>query len=155
MIFVLVGDPSAVCIRVRMTDPGGRYFSMAPVTQEGTSASTLSGQFAFYQNDVYTSDPSDVDSLFTFTFTPNFITPASSVISAFTRMEIAPIDDDLCPTARDACIPQQGTAVTLEGLTGRIMNKINFRKFPAYESMVLCMTVDADGAGKAGIWTSP
>ena len=148
---MLVGDPSAVCIRVRMTDPGGRYFSMAPVTQEGTSASTLSGQFAFYQNDVYTSDPSDVDSLFTFTFTPNFITPASSVISAFTRMEIAPIDDDLCPTARDACIPQQGTAVTLEGLTGRIMNKINFRKFPAYESMVLCMTVDADGAGKAGI----
>ncbi|MBK9939304.1 MAG: hypothetical protein IPP02_13165 [Chitinophagaceae bacterium] len=79
---MLVGDPSAVCIRVRMTDPGGRYFSMAPVTQEGTSASTLSGQFAFYQNDVYTSDPSDVDSLFTFTFTPNFITPASSVISA-------------------------------------------------------------------------
>ncbi|MBL0069376.1 MAG: hypothetical protein IPP39_13075 [Chitinophagaceae bacterium] len=44
---MLVGDPSAVCIRVRMTDPGGRYFSMAPVTQEGTSASTLSGQFAF------------------------------------------------------------------------------------------------------------
>ncbi|MBK9939303.1 MAG: hypothetical protein IPP02_13160 [Chitinophagaceae bacterium] len=52
----------------------------------------------------------------------------------------------------EGCLyPQQGTAVTLEGLTGRIMNKINFRKFPAYESMVLCMTVDADGAGKAGI----
>lgn len=148
---MLNGDPTAVAIRSRLTHSTGRYFSMAPVTQEGPLPSSLSGQFAFYQNDTWTVDPADVDSLYTFEFAPNFTTPASSVISTPTQMAIAAFDDDLCAATRERCIPQQGSAIQLEALTGRIMNKVNFRKFPSYESMVLSATVDANGSGLAGI----
>lgn len=148
---MLNGDPTAIAIRARLTHPTNRYFSMAPATQEGPLSSSLSGQFVFYQNDTWTADPTDVDSLYTFEFTPNFTTPASSVISAPTQTAIAALDDDLCAASRERCIPQQGSGTNLEALTGRIMNKVNFRKFPSYESMVLCATVDASGSGLAGI----
>ncbi|MBK7678341.1 MAG: hypothetical protein IPJ29_02840 [Chitinophagaceae bacterium] len=147
---MLAGDPTATGIRSRQTHPTNRYFSMAPVTQEGTSSSSLSGQFCFYQNDAWTADALDVDSIYTFGFTPDFVTPANSVITAPTQMATAALDDDLCAAAREACINQQG-GVSVEALTGRLMNKIIYRKFPGYESIVVNATVDANGAGRAGI----
>lgn len=148
---MLNGDPTAIAIRSRQTHPTGRYFTMAPVTQEGISSSALSGLFTFYQNDAWTTDPTDADSLYTFEFTPNFSSPASSVISTPNKMLIAALDDDLCAATRERCIPQQGSGIALEALSNRIMNKVNFRKFPSYESIVLCATVDANGAGLGGI----
>jgi len=123
---------------------------MAPITQEGPSSSSLSGLFAFYQNDAWTADPGDVDSIYTFEFTPDFAIPANSVITTPTRMATAALDDDLCATAREACINQMGGS-SVEALTGRLMNKVIFRKFSTYESIVVNATVDASGTGRAGI----
>lgn len=148
---MLTGDPTATAIRTRFTDVGGRYFSMAPVCLEGTTPSSQSGLFTFYQDDQFTSNPSDVDSLFIFEFTPNFTTPASSVVSAFTKMVATPFDSQVCTATRGQCISQQGSAVAVEDLTGRLMHKIIYRNFGSYEAIVTNITVDASGAGKAGI----
>ena len=148
---MLSGDPTATGIRSRQTHPTNRYFSMAPVTQEGTLSSSLSGQFCFYQNDVFTADPLDVDSIYAFEFSPDFVTPANSTIAAPIQMATAALDDDLCIATRERCITQQASGIALEALTGRLMNKINYRKFPTYESILVNATVDADGAGRAGI----
>ncbi len=147
---MLAGDPTATGIRSRQTHATGRYFSMAPVTQEGISSSSMSGQFCFYQNDSWTGSPLDVDSIYTFEFTPDFVIPANSVIAIPTQMATAALDDDLCGAPREVCINQQGGS-SVEALTGRLMNKIIFRKFPGYESIVVNATVDASGTGRAGI----
>lgn len=148
---MLLGNPSVTALRARLTDPGGRYFSMAPVCLEGTSTSSQSGLFGFFQDDQFTSDPLDVDSLFIFEFTPDFVVPASSVIGPLTKMVTTPFDSEVCTATRGRCISQQGSATALEDLTGRLMHKIIYRKFGSYEAIVTNTTVDASGTGKAGI----
>lgn len=148
---MLTGDPTAVGIRTRLTDPSGRYFSMAPVCLEGTATSSQSGLFAFFQDDQFTASGTDVDSLFIFEFTPNFAVPASSVIGAFTKMVAAPFDSDICAVTRDQCVNQQGSAVALESLAGRLTHKVIYRNFGTHESIVANTSVDVSGAGLTGI----
>jgi hypothetical protein len=150
-IKMLAGNVTATAIRTRLTDVGNRYFSMAPVCLEGTTPSTQSGLFAFFQDNQFTASPTDVDSIFIFEFTPDFITPASSTISAFTKLVPTDFDSQVCGATRGQCISQQGSAVAVEDLTGRIMHKIIYRNYGSYEAMVANITVDASGASKAGI----
>ncbi|HMK05667.1 MAG TPA: T9SS type A sorting domain-containing protein, partial [Ferruginibacter sp.] len=150
---MLNGDPTATAIRTRLTDPGGRYFSMAPVCVEGTTLSSQSGLFSFFQDDQFTASGTDVDSLFIFEFTPNFAVPASSVIGPFTKMVTVPFDSEVCTATRGQCIVQQGpqpSTLEVEDLTGRLMHKVIYRKFGTHESIVANTTVDA-GVNKAGI----
>jgi hypothetical protein len=151
---MLNGDPTATAIRARLTNADGRYFSMAPVSIEGPTAppAGTKGTFMFYTDDAFTSDPADVDSLHMFTMTPDFVTPANTVISTPVRFATAAFDEQLCTATRGRCIDQQtNTTLDLEDLTGRITNKIVYRNFGTHQGIVLNFTVDADGAGKGGI----
>ncbi len=151
---MLNGDPTATAIRTRLTNADGRYFSMAPVSPEGPTAppAGMKGTFMFYTDDAFTTDPVDVDSVYMFTMTPDFVTPANTVISTPTRFATAAFDEQLCLVTRGRCIDQQtNTTVDLEDLTGRITNKIVYRNFGTHQGIVLNFTVDADGAGKGGI----
>ena len=148
---MLAGNATATAIRSRLVDAGGRYFSMGPVCLEGTTPSTQSGLFAFFQDNQFTSDPLDVDSIFMFEFTPDFVTPGSSVISAFTKLVPTNFDSEVCTATRGQCVSQQGSAVAVEDLAGRIMHKLIYRNFGTYEAIVCNTTVDASGAGRAGI----
>lgn len=151
---MLNGDPTATAIRIRLTNADGRYFSMAPITHEGPTAppAGTKGSFLYYTDDAFTSDPADVDSLYMITMTPDFATPANTVISTPTRFATAAFDEQLCTATRGRCIDQQtSTAIDLEDLAGRITNKIVYRNFGTHQGIVLNFTVDADGAGKGGI----
>ena len=147
---MLVGDVTATAIRSRLVNSDGRYFSMGPVCLEGTTPSTQSGLFSYFSDDQFTA-AADVDSIYIFEFTPNFVTPASSVIGAVTKMIATPFDSQVCTATRGQCVSQQGSAVAVEDLAGRIMHKLIYRNFGTNESIVSNMTVDATGAGRAGI----
>lgn len=151
---MLNGDPTASAIRIRFTNADGRYFSMAPVSLEGVTAppAGTKGSFLYYTNEVFTSDPADVDSIYMFNMTPDFVIPANTVLSTPLRFTPAAFDDDLCAATRGRCIDQQtNTTVDLEDLAGRITNKIIYRNFGTHQGIVLNFTVDADGAGKGGV----
>ncbi|CAN5266700.1 hypothetical protein BH09BAC2_BH09BAC2_01320 [soil metagenome] len=152
---MLSGDPSASGIRFILTDPGdsrNRYYGMAPVCQEGKGASSQHGLFALYQNDSWSSDPLDKDSLVTFELTPDFTTPANSTFSFLTNLELSPLDEFFASGGN--AITQQGSATKLATLAYRLMNRVVYRKFSTYESILLSFTVNADGLGMAGIrWT--
>jgi Secretion system C-terminal sorting domain len=154
---MLAGNPTATAIRTRLTSADNRYFSMAPVSLEGPAVPPVNrrSMFLYYTNDEFTSDPADVDSIYMITMTPDFVTPANTVISAPTRFVPAAFDDELCTATRGRCIDQQtNTTTDLEDLTGRFSNKIVYRNFGTHEGIVCNFTVDADGAGKGGIrWT--
>jgi hypothetical protein len=52
---------------------------------------------------------------------------------------------------REQCISQPGTPTQLEALSGRVMFRLPYRNFGTHETLVTNLTVDADGAGRAGI----
>lgn len=151
---MLAGDPTVTAIRTRLNNADGRYFSMAPVTIEGTTAppAGMKGSFLYYTDNAFTSDPADVDSIYMITMTPDFVTPANTVISTPVRFATAAFDEQLCTATRGRCIDQQtNTTTDLEDLAGRITNKIVYRNFGTHQGIVCNFTVDADGAGKGGI----
>jgi hypothetical protein len=48
-------------------------------------------------------------------------------------------------------IPQLGSSQKLDAIADRLMHRVQYRYFGAYESLVTCHTVDADGADHAGV----
>ena len=151
---MLNGDLTATAIRQRFNSADGRFFSMAPISLEGSAAppAGVPGGFLYYSANEYTSDPADADSLYFMSMTPNFTTPAATVIGSPQRMLLSALDDELCTATRGRCIDQQtNTATDLEDLAGRITNKIVYRNFGTYQGIVLNFTVDANGSGLGGI----
>ncbi len=111
---MIAGAATATVVSFRFDNSVGpnvanRAFTMLPVHQEGPAVSNQSGLFTFFQDDSDTPDPLDVDSVFTFTYTPNFTTPALSVISPMNSIVSAPFTSTLCGT--NACITQTGGGV--------------------------------------------
>ena len=130
---MVAGNATATMIRTRLSGSGDRYYSMAPVCLEGTTTSNQSGLFAFLQDNAWTGAPAD--SLFVFEFTPNFASPASSVVGPFRAMVTQPYNTNT------GNLSQQGTTGTIQSLSERLMNKVIYRNFGSSESLV-CNTTD-------------
>ncbi len=60
-------------------------------------------------------------------------------------LTVAPYNE-LCPTTRN-CIPQPGTSVGLDGLGDRLMQRLEYRNFGAYEALVVNHSVNAASSG--------
>lgn len=65
-------------------------------------------------------------------------------------LAVAPFDTNMCDYSR-TCIPQRGTAATVDAMADRLMYRLQYRNFGTHESLVVNHTVDADGADHAGI----
>src|SRR5262245_9257114 len=78
-------------------------------------------------------------------FHVDFAIPANSTFTALPNLPTAAFDSAL------ANIPQPGTAVTLETLTGWPMARLQYRNFGSHETLVFNHQVDADGADHAGV----
>ena len=75
----------------------------------------------------------------------DFAVPGNSMLTALPDLPTAAFDSAL------ANIPQPGTGMTLETLTGWPMARLQYRNFGAYETLVFNHQVDADGADHAGV----
>jgi hypothetical protein len=140
---MIAGAPTATMIRTRLTGSGDRYYSMAPVCMEGTTNSNQSGLFSFLQDNTWVGAPAD--SLFIFEFTPNFASPASSVIGPTRAMVTQPYNTNT------GNLNQQGTTQTIQSLSERLMNKIIYRNFGSSESIV-CNTTDLQNSRTGVHW---
>ena len=163
---MLAGAATATVVSFRFDQTPeirNRIFTNLPVHQEGPATSNQSGLFSFFEDDSDTGDPLDVDSIFTFTYTPNFTTPANSVIGPMESIVSAPFNSTLCGVA--ACITQPAGGPAIRGIEGQLMHKVSYRNFGAYESMVANFTTNAGSAiggvrwwelrrtGGAGLWS--
>ncbi len=150
---MIAGAATATMVRFQFNNSLGsnvanRAFTMLPVHQEGPAVSNQSGLFTFFQDDSETPDPLDKDSVFTFTYTPDFITPANSVIGPLISVLATPFNSTLCGVA--ACVTQPSGGPAIRGIEGQIMHKVGYRNFGAYESMVANFTTN-NGAGIGAI----
>jgi hypothetical protein len=78
-------------------------------------------------------------------FHVDFANPMSSTFTALPDLPTAPFDGTL------AGIPQPGTSLTLETLTGWPMARLQYRNFGTHETLVFNHQVDADGMDHAGV----
>ncbi|GAB3061284.1 hypothetical protein GCM10027053_24450 [Intrasporangium mesophilum] len=85
-------------------------------------------------------------------FHVDWATPANTTFTLTDTLDTAAFDTDLScsPTFRD-CIPQRGTTQKVDGITNRLMARLQYRNFADHQSMVINQTVDADGNNRAGV----
>ncbi len=76
-------------------------------------------------------------------FHVDWVTPANSTFTGPTFIT-TPAFSEADPS------PQLGTTQTLDNLSDRPMNRLQYRNFGSYETMVVCQTVNA-GSGRAGM----
>lgn len=87
------------------------------------------------------------DRIHFFKFHVDWATPANSTFTGPVDVETAPWTS-LCDQTR-ACVPQNGTAVTVDAIADRFMYRLAYRNFGDYQSLVTNHTVEA--GGKAGV----
>jgi HYR domain len=140
---MLAAAPTATMVRVRLNlSAATTTWGICAVSMEGTTPSNQSGFFA-YNRDNNLAPATPADSVGLIQFTPNFTTPASSVVSPSEKFASLPFDlgNGSAPT------PGGGSIGTLAGKT---MFKPTYRNFGTHESIVMCVTANA-GGGRAGI----
>jgi subtilisin-like proprotein convertase family protein len=150
---MIAGAATAAVVRFRFDNSVGpnvanRSFTTLPVHQEGPAVSNQSGLFSFFQDDSDTPDPLDVDSIFTFTYTPDFANPANSVIGPMQSLKATPFNSTVCGAL--ACTSQPPGGQAIRGIEGQLMHKVSYRNFGTHESMLANFTTNA-GGGIEGI----
>jgi uncharacterized repeat protein (TIGR01451 family) len=145
-------------------DPTMVYFDVGAVTLDfgGMLPSDLDGvappagtpnYFVEWDDSGWLGDPDDT--LRVWEFNVDFVIPANSTFGANpsydpnTTIATLDVDPDLC--GFDLCIPQPGTAQLLDPISDRLMFRLQYRDFGAYQVLLSNHTVDADGADLAGI----
>lgn len=139
---MLAASPTAAMVRVRLNlSNSTTTWGICAVSLEGTSPSNQSGLFA-YTRDNGAAPAVPTDSVGIIQFTPNFVTPGSSVVSPANNLASLPFNwgNGSAPT------PGGGTIGTLAGKT---MFKPTYRNFGTHESIV--MNVTANDGGRAAV----
>jgi PKD repeat protein len=143
---MLAGDPSASMIYFDL-GTGGDPMGMIPADWDGVAAPLADEPNYFtYYND-WSSGTEDY--LKIWQFHSDWATPANSTFTEAFSLVTAPFNSTLCTSGN--CVPQPGTAVTLEALTDRLMYRLQYRNFGDHRAMVTNHTVNADGSGRAGV----
>ena len=147
---MIAGDPSASVQRIRFTDPDNKYNSMCPVSVIGSvpPPSGTPGLFMYYNDDNYTSSPSDRDSIGLIGFTVDFANPANSQAYVIESLPVAAFKSNVCAT-RNCAPTAQG--IGYDVISSRIMNKPYYRNFGIYQAIVANHTVDATGTSVSGL----
>ena len=85
-------------------------------------------------------------------FHVDWATPANTTFTLTDTINTAAFDTDLsCSPNFRACIPQPGTTNRVDGITNRLMARLQYRNFGDHQAMVINQTVDADGNNRAGV----
>jgi len=147
---MISGDANPTVQRLRLTDPDNKFNALVPVTLIGNNPapSGSPGMFLYYNDDVLTVSPSDVDSIGMISFKVDFTDPTKSIVKTEKNFAVASFNSIVCSNRNCATSPgPQGYDV----VSNRIMHKPGFRNFGTYQSIVANHTVDVNGNGLSGI----
>ena len=92
-----------------------------------------------------------VDRLEIFSFNVDWVTPANTTFTGPALLPTLPFSTNFCGYTTFSCIPQQGSSVKLDPLREVLMNKIFYRNFGTYESIVCTHVNELDGNSHAGV----
>lgn len=153
---MLVGAPANM-IRQSVNDLSGYGFqTLTPMTFDGTSLPAVPSPATFWRHvDDEAHYPSSADPFSDYLeyweFTPDFNNVNNSAFVGSKTISVADFDSDLNGYFSFSAIAQKGSSVQLDPLREVLMNRMNYRNFGLYESMVACHVTDIDGNDRAGI----
>ncbi|MFV2069594.1 MAG: hypothetical protein ACC645_21730, partial [Pirellulales bacterium] len=81
----------------------------------------------------------------------DFANPANSSFTKVADIGVAEFDSDLCGLVSFNCFPQPGTSQTLDPLREVIMQRLQYRNFGTYETLVGSFVTDVDGTDRGGV----
>ncbi|MBK6344128.1 MAG: hypothetical protein IPF41_16540 [Flavobacteriales bacterium] len=144
---------SATAQRFTVPDvPTLGFQATTPITHDGGPAPPAGapGQFMRMADDGWGAAIPN-DRLELWSLTVNFTTPANSVLSGPVLLNTQPFDTELCGYQAFNCIPQPGTATTLDPLREVIMNRAIYRNFGTHESIACSHVTDVTQTDRAGV----
>ncbi|NCA86177.1 MAG: T9SS type A sorting domain-containing protein [Clostridia bacterium] len=129
--------------------PGSGFIGMLPSDNDGTWApSGAPNYFVYFSDDAWGDDP--VDRLKIWEFDVNWTWTWLSTLTFTTNLNTAAFSSAF-GSHNQGIIPQPGTTQGLAVIEKALMNRLQYRNFGSYESMVCCHTVDVNGANRAGM----
>jgi len=129
---MLAGDPTASMIFFT-TSSGSDPSSFLPADCDGTPAPAGSPALFAYMRDA------SPDRLVLYSLTADWTTPANSAFTQLVTLATEPFSSNI------SYIPQQGSSVTLQSLSSRLMYRLQYRNFGSYQAMVTNHTINVSG----------
>lgn len=130
-----------------------KYGGMLPADFDGTLAPPAGAPGFFAEWDDSAMIPPS-DALRIWEFNADWGNPYNSTFGIFgnpnTIINTSNVDPDMCAYARN-CIPQPGTTMRLDAISDRLMHRLQYRNFGAYQTLVSNHTVDVFSNNLAGI----
>ncbi len=149
---MLAGTPTTLTQRFTIPSyPTIGFQAATPVDMIGTVAAPAGSPAMFMRmaDDAWTSGIQD--RLEIFSLTVDWVTPANTTLTGPLLLPTLPFSTNFCGFLTFSCIPQQGSAVRLDPLREVLMNKILYRNFGTYETIVCTHIDELDGNSHAGV----
>lgn len=148
----MLAGTAATSQRFTMTNFGTIAFQAAtPVNLDGTTLPPAGtpAMVMRMRDDAWSGAASDALEIWSINL--NWNTPANSTLTQTTTLPVTAFSTELCGYTSFACVPQQGSGVTLDPLREVLMNRIHYRNFGTHESIVCCHAVDVDNTDHAAV----
>ena len=135
---MLAGAATATEVRVRLFDAGAlSYYNMNTIGLDGNTPSSQNGLFAV---------PNQTNSTINlFEFTPDFVTPANSVVGPLIPITVAAYSNP------PADVAQQGSTARIQTLGQRLMYRLSYRNRAGTESILIGHTVQGATANDGAV----
>jgi hypothetical protein len=149
---MLAGTPTTLAQRFTIPSyPTIGFQAATPVDMIGTTAPPANSPAMFMRmaDDAWTTGI--VDRLEIFSLSVDWVTPANTTLTGPQLLPTLPFSTNFCGFLTFSCIPQQGSAVRLDPLREVLMNKILYRNFGTYETIVCTHIDELDGNSHAGV----
>jgi hypothetical protein len=102
--------------------------------------------FAEIDDDAWGYSPDQVQ---LWKFHADWVTTGNSSFTKIGALPVAAFDTEMCGGSRN-CIPQPG-GIAVDAIADRLMYRMQYRNFGAYQTLILNHTVDVDNTNHAGI----
>jgi hypothetical protein len=142
---MLTGNPSARMQYWDMEDSNPELFRMLPADLDGPEPP------AGAPNPFVQVEDTSPDRLRIWDLDVDWVTPSNSTFNYKQTISTAPFDSSLCPLGSRQCIPQPDSAPEVDAIPDRLMYRLQYRNFGAYQTLVANHSVDENGADHAGV----
>ncbi|MBI4674388.1 MAG: hypothetical protein HY741_22315 [Chloroflexi bacterium] len=129
----------AIYFNLGVSDWGG----MLPADFDGTTLPPGNGNYLVEVQD-QAWDPFNIpqDQMAIWKLTPDWANPANTSLTNIANLQVKKFNGILCNFNRN-CVPQKGTSQKLDAISDRAMNRLQYRNFGSYETLVVNHTVKA------------
>lgn len=149
---MLAGDPNVTAQRFTIPDlPGINFQAATPVGMVGLNLPTSeTGLIMRMVDDGWSTDIPN-DRLEIWEFNVDFDNESNTTLLGPIILNTEPFDSHLCGYTTYSCIEQPNSPINLDPLKEVLMNKVVYRNYGSYESIVCSHVTDSNGSDRAGI----